>query len=1300
MTRPAFPATHPMYLPTRVTSNDRELELRQHVRELLDDYVYTHLTIDSAEYSDGLVSETLAKILKPIPTHGPGEIALPIDPFQTLKARFEFDSLQPYDEVWNPSPNALGFLKEMYMVPKGRPKTRKVWEEDNEFDIDRISHRPMTPLLSRFSRQKTPSLGNASKRNARKLSLAAALSFHGLRQIPNEDLPEENPPKLDDCLDLKLTIDASIHQSMTQLQKKTPFLNRLDPRPLPVYATEYLSNRSPDYQEKFRTTSPPLFARDRRERPAKVERDGSIFRPLKLDPLEVQEIDKDYSTESMKVIDGWVTLPRSDSTPSLSSETSELDELDQDAEFWRPSSSSAEPAVVETLEAMKMEEPLFPRSEYPRSKRSENKKPMQSLAGFITSKLPVESSFRVLTSPKSDDIPSKPEHSSPSMVPVSLSILGQPPSEGEGSVAFPNETSGGSFYRDLLCILKGHCAGNEAKAYQDIIMDERLDEKEIMFMDVPKLPPPNGYLHGTSTKTAGILGRVIYGGNSERPILKLLANIKKVPGVKSLNLELSWRPFSFGSKIPTHTELIGADSLFSTDLTVSDDNLPILESVQKTLTSLPFGVELESNIGDANSDLELDPRILKDVQAGNILILGAWRVGNFDEDPILLSRSDLYGLGPRSAFLDIQQLPDEILASNGSQSNDTSDFSSAITPDFDYQVSHIGHINETNAYRVPLTYASPNRVSASDLNNGYDDSQERADHDACHYTKRRRLTSDELGALCAMEAMSQSVPITINPKDLMLPQSSNIPLTQKFYTVDPATVLSGTQELIPDLSQSQSLSLSLNEFNDSQDNSFFNVADNARTYGTKNSEPSHDQNEALSTDDDSAVFDRLDPLGSQQGVKNASNLDQQDRWCRQDDHNTSRLNMSTLPVDLDHDVCLPLRDSNQEVNQRPEHDNVQTQTRSDSPDIAKRTRGPPFPLALLSDHDKLSSFLMLRGRQDLSNVSTTAPGPAKLPEKDTAPEEKPGGTSGQGFSFQTHHRTPEDLLADTRAFVIPEHWKTPITQHTYLVSLDFVQQRRLVCSLESSCAVRLVERDSITPMSFTADAGLPTPKAHSADISLILGPDSAVVFFPLSSLPSQSAYKVLLDALAAYSWRFSNMLLVLIAFPRSQLIRTTNPTKASNDMPSSYSPPAIKAARRVRRDLALREGTGEKRTACAIEPAFADDTEQAAKLVRAFGDLVLQGSQIDFNAYIGEEEQEGERDLAEVEGMNTFCAAMILQCCTLEEFLGLTPNERSEGLAELIGLERIERVNTILNNRMSEMDVELPSPSLVPPIND
>ncbi|KAL5476474.1 hypothetical protein ACEPAI_3331 [Sanghuangporus weigelae] len=969
-------------------SDDHELELRRHVRELLDDYVYTHLTINHVEYSDGLASEALAKILKPISTHGPGEIAFPVDPFQTLKARFEFDSLQPYDEVWNPSSDALGFLKEMYMVPKGKPKTQIVWEEDDEFDIDRISHRPMTPLLSRSSLKKTPCLGNASKGNARKSSLASALSFHGLRQIPNEDLPEENPPKLDDCLDLKLTIDASTHQSMTELQKKTPFLNRLDPRPLPVYAAEYLSNRSPDYQEKFRTISPPLFARDRRERPAKVERDRSIFRPLKLDPLEVQEVGQDYSTESTKVIDGWVTIPGSGSTPSLSSGTSEVDELEQDAEFWKPSSSSDELAAIETLETMKMEEPLFP--------HSESKKPKQSLAGFITSKLPVESPFRVLTSPKSDDILSKPEHSSPSMVPVSLSVLGQPPSEGEGSVTFPNKSPGDPFYRDLLCVLKGHSAGNKAEVYQDIIMDERLDEKEIMFMDVPKLPPPNGYLHDASTNSARSIGYVISGGNSERPILKLPVNIKKVPGVKSLN----------------------------------------------------------------------------------------------------------------------------------------------------------------------------------------------------------------------------------------------------------------------------------------------------------HSEPPYDRNEALSTDDDNAALDRIDPISSQQDVIHVSKAGQQDRSCRRDDRSASFPNMPHMP--------LPLTDStNQEVIQRPGQDIIQTQKRPDSPDVLKGPRGPSLPSTLLFDHDKLSSFLLLRGRRDLPSVFPSALGPAKLPEKGTAPEEGPSDTSGQDFSLQIHHRAPEDLLVDTRAFVVPEHWKTPITQRTYLVSLDFIQQRRLVRYLEDSCGVRLVERDIITPMPSAAGAGPPEPKGHSADVSLILGPHSAVVFFPLSSLPSQSAYKILLDALAVYSWRFSNMLLVLMAFPRSQLIRATNSTKAANDTPSSYSPPAIKAARRVRRDLAIREGTGEKRTACTIELAFADDAEQVAKLVRAFGDLLLQSSQFDFNAYIGEEEQEGERDLAEVEGMNAFCAVMILRCCTLEEFLQMSSNERAVGLADLIGLERIEHVNTILSkNRMSEMDIELPSPSLVSPIDD
>lgn len=37
--------------------DDYELALRQHIRDLLDDYVYMHLTVDHVDFSDALASE-------------------------------------------------------------------------------------------------------------------------------------------------------------------------------------------------------------------------------------------------------------------------------------------------------------------------------------------------------------------------------------------------------------------------------------------------------------------------------------------------------------------------------------------------------------------------------------------------------------------------------------------------------------------------------------------------------------------------------------------------------------------------------------------------------------------------------------------------------------------------------------------------------------------------------------------------------------------------------------------------------------------------------------------------------------------------------------------------------------------------------------------------------------------------------------------------------------------------------------------------------------------------------------------
>lgn len=49
----------------------------------------------------------------------------------------------------------------------------------------------------------------------------------------------------------------------------------------------------------------------------------------------------------------------------------------------------------------------------------------------------------------------------------------------------------------------------------------------------------------------------------------------------------------------------------------------------------------------------------------------------------------------------------------------------------------------------------------------------------------------------------------------------------------------------------------------------------------------------------------------------------------------------------------------------------------------------------------------------------------------------------------------------------------------------------------------------------------------------------------------------------------------------------------------------------------------------------------------------------------------GENDLAQLEGMNAYCATVILRCCTLNDFLTMSSEQRRQRFADLVGLERI-----------------------------
>lgn len=265
---------------------------------------------------------------------------------------------------------------------------------------------------------------------------------------------------------------------------------------------------------------------------------------------------------------------------------------------------------------------------------------------------------------------------------------------------------------------------------------------------------------------------------------------------------------------------------------------------------------------------------------------------------------------------------------------------------------------------------------------------------------------------------------------------------------------------------------------------------------------------------------------------------------------------------------------------------------------------------------------------------------------------------------------PSEILDDPTYLKPPSTWVSPPDSTVYMISLDTIQKRALMNGLESElCNIRPFQRYTLTT------------------VDIIVNPDSGIIYFPLSALPSQC------DAIASRackaSWHFDRIVVVFEAFPSSLCYKSTMGEKAT---PFAYGPPVLKAIKRFRRDLSLREGLGERNRNCEIQLAFANSVREAAILSRMIADDLTAGSA---NAgYMPTEEElevsllcayndmqgslkvfvfQGEDELGSMIGINAFAANIILRHCTLYDFLEMSEEDRRAAFGILIGRSRIVR---------------------------
>lgn len=234
--------------------------------------------------------------------------------------------------------------------------------------------------------------------------------------------------------------------------------------------------------------------------------------------------------------------------------------------------------------------------------------------------------------------------------------------------------------------------------------------------------------------------------------------------------------------------------------------------------------------------------------------------------------------------------------------------------------------------------------------------------------------------------------------------------------------------------------------------------------------------------------------------------------------------------------------------------------------VMPRTSPPQGPSAKQSLHE----FMKMRSKT-IPQSDTVSHSPISRAATEAAPPVQP-------------IEIPPELV-DSQTLDLSQARSWTATMHRYLCSVDFIQKRGLVRALASpQCAVELIERE------------------HLGGVDIILDPDTAILFAPLRALPVRC--DDLTDLISKLSWRFLNLLVVFDSFPAGSHSHADAPDELLTVNP--FSPPVVKAVKKLRRNVLLAEGCYDKRTDTAVRFAFPLTLQDAARAVRLYGDRAQQ----------------------------------------------------------------------------------------------
>jgi hypothetical protein len=175
---------------------------------------------------------------------------------------------------------------------------------------------------------------------------------------------------------------------------------------------------------------------------------------------------------------------------------------------------------------------------------------------------------------------------------------------------------------------------------------------------------------------------------------------------------------------------------------------------------------------------------------------------------------------------------------------------------------------------------------------------------------------------------------------------------------------------------------------------------------------------------------------------------------------------------------------------------------------------------------------------------------------------------------------PPDLI-DKNTVQLAATNSLPASRHQYLASLDLLQKHALCrCLSDDIAAIDLIEREFL------------------GGVDLILDQDTAILFLPLSAMPSEC--EGLIAGISDISWRYSHILVIFEAFLVSQAFGDGEENRIAS---FAFTEPISKSVKKLKRSLAIAEGVGTKTEDCLVSWAFAKNIEEAAALARVYGDM-------------------------------------------------------------------------------------------------